>query len=376
MSRRPTKRRLRLLLQAALALPGLALSSDAFAQTAPSPAVVQIKYADYRDWQKKDEDRMEVLAPMLYFSAPVAEEWQVDGSAVYDSMSGASPFYLSTLSGASGTGIDDSRIAGESMVTHFWDSWSLGLGGQVSDENDYLSRGGKLQARWWTEDRNTVVSVGAAFDSDQISSSNDPTLFEKRRTGGYLLGVTQILDPVSLVQSNITFTSGAGFFSDPYKAFDNRPRSRDQWAWLTRYVRYFAEANSAALHLDYRLYQDSWSVYSQMLEAAWYQPIGENWMVRPSLRYYTQSAAEFFEDTFPPADVDQFLTFDQRMSAFGSISMGLKIERELGNGWSVDGAVEFVQQRDDLKLNGGGTSGIASFYERYFLFGLTRRFEP
>ena len=376
MARKRNKRRLQTLLKAALCLPGLALSIDAFAQTAPSPAVIEVKYADYQDWQKKDEDRIRVLAPMAYFSAPIGEEWQVDGSGVVDSVSGASPLYLSTLSGASGTGIDDTRVAGEVMVTHFWDRWSLGFGGQVSDEDDYLSRGGKMQARWWTEDRNTVISLGAGFDSDQIGSTNDPSLFEKRRTGGYLLGVTQILDTVSVVQSNITRTAGNGYYSDPYTEFDNRPESREQWAWLTRYVRYFAEANGAALHVDYRIYQDTWNVFSQMLETAWYQPIGENWMVRPSLRYYTQTAADFFESTFPPQDLDQFLSFDQRMSAFGSIGMGLKIERELGKGWFLDGSMEFIQQRDDLKLGGGGTSGIASFYQRYFLFGVTRRFEP
>ena len=43
---------------------------------------------------------------------------------------------------------------------------------------------------------------------------------------GVLFGVTQALSAESVVQSNITYSNGHGYYSDPYKTLDTRPTHR------------------------------------------------------------------------------------------------------------------------------------------------------
>ena len=50
-----------------------------------------------------------------------------------------------------------------------------------------------------------------------------------------LVGVTQVLSVNDIVQSNLTYSVGSGYYNDPYKAIDVRPDHRDQLAWLTRW---------------------------------------------------------------------------------------------------------------------------------------------
>ena len=94
-------------LAAALALPGL-LPGIAQAQvTAPNATLVQFKFLYYKDYQESG-DRITVKSPALYLLTPITDDWVFEIGAVYDSISGASPYYHTTLSGASGKGIEDS----------------------------------------------------------------------------------------------------------------------------------------------------------------------------------------------------------------------------------------------------------------------------
>ena len=102
------------LLAAALALPGVAPPADA--QAPPDTGYVQFKYLDYRDWQPGGR-RMRVDNPGLYFLKPLSETLVIEGSLVYDGISGASPLFFNALSGASGEGVRDYRTAGDVKLT-------------------------------------------------------------------------------------------------------------------------------------------------------------------------------------------------------------------------------------------------------------------
>jgi hypothetical protein len=52
--------------------------------------VVELKFLDYRDWQP-GANRMSVRSPSLYAVKPLSDTLVIEGSLVYDSMSGASP---------------------------------------------------------------------------------------------------------------------------------------------------------------------------------------------------------------------------------------------------------------------------------------------
>lgn len=342
------------------------------AQSAPEDAVLSFKYLDYIDLQKSGR-RMRIHAPMLHALLPVNDRWSFEGAWTLDSMSGASPRYYSALSGASGKGIRDVRRAGDLRVTHHREDLAVGVGLAESDEDDYRSQALSLDLRYSTPNRNTTWAVAVAGTRDSIGSTNDVSLDEKRHTQEFLVGVTQVLSPLAVVQSNLTFTASRGFHSDPYKSLDSRPEQRHARAWLTRLNRFFPQFD-AALQTSYRYFRDDWGVRAHAIEAAWHQNLPDGWALRPSLRYYTQSAADFFGDEFPPRRFDGHLSFDQRLSSFGAWTMGIKATKALTRQTSIDIKFEQYEQRSQWSLFRTADVPIEPFRYRLVMMGLSYRF--
>ena len=114
--------------------------------------------------------------------------------------------------------------------------------------------------------RLTALAAFSALSSLPIPEPKAPDF----RPLEFLVGVTQALTVNSIVQSNLTYYTGHGYYSDPYKTFDTRPSDRHTLAWLTRYNRYFPDPDGT-LKLGYRLLFDSFGSTSNMIEAAWAQ---------------------------------------------------------------------------------------------------------
>jgi len=364
------------LVAAALALPGI-LPAVALAQSAPDEGVVALRYYDYRDWQP-GVDRMSIKSPSLYAFVPLSDTLTVEGSLVYDSVSGASPIYHDTVSGASGRGIGDYRSAGDAKVTKYFGDSSLAVGAAYSHEQDYISRAASLEWRTWSADRNRTYAIGFGAAKDRINAVegvNAPVLDQPRETYDYLLGVTQVLDAQSVVESSLTWSDGRGYFSDPYKLHDMRPDHRRILAWLTRYNRYFASPD-ATLQLGYRYLDDSFGDRSHMLEASWVQTLPHGFTLTPTIRYFTQSAAYFYRDPpFPQGFVPgQLYTADERLSAFGAVTLGLRLAKELPNRVTIDVAYNAYRQRGDWRLGGSGGPGLATFSARWIELGIAKRF--
>jgi len=342
------------------------------AQTPPEAVTARFKYAYYKDFQAGNEDRMRVSTPMLWMNGPLGETGEFELSAAYDSLSGASPLYHDTLSGASEKGIEDIRRAGDVKFTKYFESFAVGVGASHSEEDDYRSRSGVLDARYWTPDKNTVFSAGVSSDWDRITSSSNPDLDEDRTTRHYLLGVTQVINPVSIVQCNLTYANGRGYFIDPYKLFDNRPRSREEWAFLTRY-NYFVESLDASIHADYRLFFNTWGVTSHTVALRYYQPLSESLMVVPMFRYYTQSKADFFLNEVPPENFEQFMSADERLSSFGGVSLGVQLQYKLSERTTLDLMYEHTAQAAGLRV-GGGDDTFHRFGANYIEAGVAVKF--
>jgi hypothetical protein len=375
-------------LAAALALPGL-LPGVAQAQvTAPNATLVQFKYLYYKDYQASG-DRMKVSSPALYLLAPLTDDWVFEIGAVYDSISGASPYFHTTLSGASGLGIKDGRTAADVTVTkYFANRTSVAVRGAYSTEDDYRTTAGGITVRHATPDQNTTFTVGGGYSGDEVFPTvGTPTTYHKR-TYDAIVGVSQVLSPNDVAQLNLYYAHQSGYLTDPYKAYwgvDNRPGTRDQLAVLARWNHYFESAN-ATLRTSYRYYQDDWEVVANTITAEWAQTLPDGWVLTPNLRYTTQSAALFYYDPiydpilgapFPPGylnDPNGFYTSDQRLSAFGGITAGLKLSKALVGGWILDGRAEYYEQRADWRLGGEGSPGLETFKAQMYQVGVTRKF--
>lgn len=371
------------LLAAALLLPGLAaLSPAAQADTPPEKNEVALKFMSYQDGQP-GLSRIHVNAPSALLNLKLGEQWSVLATGTHDEVSGASPRYHTDVSGASR--MHDERTAFGLKATRYFARGALTVGVDHSTENDYRSRSYSLEGRLSSDDNNTTWNVGTSFSNDRIDPTNFAVIGERKHSNAFLAGVTQVLSPDDVVQLNLGYTRGRGYFSDPYKTLDNRPRSRDQRTLVLAWNHYVA-AYQAALRSSYRLYDDSWGVQSHTLGVEWQQAVSSTLSLTPSLRYTTQRAASFYygpdyDSTYGapfPAGYQfgsgTYLSPDQRLSAFGGLTAGIKAEWRMNAALSFGVALDRYEQRGGWRLGGGGSSGLASFHATMLQTGVRYRF--
>jgi hypothetical protein len=368
------------LLAAALALPGV--SPPAAASGPPERAQLDVRYLRYQDSQPGFR-RITVNAPSIGLKVPVAGKWTFEGTAVYDGVSGASPRWHTSVSSASR--MEDRRRAGDVRVTRHWDRATLSVGGAYSTENDYTSRALSAVGTVSSDDNNRTWTLGLGRSNDTINPVNLVVTDARRRTTDLLLGVTQVLTPVDIVQLNLTYARGSGYYSDPYKVVDNRPTERRQTAFLARWNHFF-EPVGGTMRVGWRYYEDNWNVASQTFTGEWVQPVSGGWTLTPLLRYYTQRAASFYYDPvydptlgppFPPdylARPDGIRSPDQRLSAFGAATLGLRVGKVIDRSNAVDFRVEYYEQRGAWRIGGEGSPGLEPFRATIFQVGLTHLF--
>ena len=369
---------------AALALPGvMAAPAPVLAQSMPDSAFVAVKVQAYNDWQP-GLDRIKVVAPSIYVLAPFAGTWSIESTLVHDSISGASPRWHTNISGASR--MEDKRTAVDVKVTRYFDRWSVGLRGSNSTENDYRSNAVALEARLSSADNNTTWVAGVGVTRDTINPVNELVVNEKKDVTDVMLGVTQTWTKNDLVQANLSYVRGRGYFNDPYKLADIRPRSRDQTIALLRWNHFIEGDNSTlagiTVRSSYRFYSDTFGVRAHTAQVEWVKPINDRFSVIPSARYYTQRAANFYFDPvydpvigepFPVGN-PKYFSPDTRLSAYGAITLGAKVEWRIDQRWTADVKYERYEQRSAWRLGGNGSPGIASFSAQFVQVGISRRF--
>lgn len=364
-------------LLAALALPGLA-PGVAQAENAPEHGSLGLKYLHYQDWQPGLK-RVGVDAISTGLLLPLGTQWALEATAVNDAVSGASPRYYTVISGASK--MNDNRTAVDAKLTHYRERSAYGLSLSHSAEHDYVSNAMGLDARFSSDDNNTTYNVGGGASRDVINSVNNVAQNEHKRTQELLFGVTRALTRTDLLQVNLGYTWGSGYYSDPYKLQDNRPDQRRQSVLLARWNHHF-EGLGATLRSSYRFYRDDWGVRAHTLEADWAQPLSDTLMLTPALRYYTQSAANFYYDPggslgpdMPPLlPAGTLQTADQRLAAFGGITLGMKLDWRFATDWSADIKGEYLEQRTDWRIGGKGSPGLDPFKATSMQLGVLRRF--
>lgn len=368
-----------MVLAAALALPGL--HPAARAESAPDSGMIGLRNLHYREYQPNLE-RIGVDSPSLVFMAPLAGEWTLSGEWVTDSLSGASPRYHSAISGASN--MKDRRNAADLRLKRYLDNGSVSFGAAHSIENDYRSTALSLQGTVDSENRNTTLLWGLGGASDRINPVNQAVQDERKRSVDALLGLVQVLTPADIVQLSLGYNVGHGYYSDPYKTFDNRPREHSQTTLNARWNHHFG-AGGGSSRLSYRYASDSYRVHSHTLGEEYVQPLGDGWTLTPGLRYYTQSAAWFYADpNYDPILGPPFLagvslrthpilSMDQRLSAFGALTVEFTLSKQFSAAWSADLKVARYEQRGSWRVIGSGSPGLAPLTADWIELGIYRK---
>jgi hypothetical protein len=358
------------LFAAALALPSY---HAAFAEATPEHGSVAFKYLNYKESQP-GADRMSVNAYTTSVMMPFAEKWSINASYTYDLVSGASPIEHDTLSGAS---ISEHRNAADFSLTRYMENGSWALGGSFSTESDYDSKGISLQRSVSTEDKNTTVTFGGSYSSDAINGikfQRSTGFTEKGKTVvAGLIGITKILTKRDIVQLNVAFSKGDGYFNDPYKISDSRPSIRNITTLMTRWNHHF-DGTDGTGKFSYRYYTDTFDVKAHTFNAEYIQPLPHEFTVIPSARFSSQTAAFFYTPSslYAAGIIVGPNSYDERLAAFGALTFGIKVEKRLTKDWTVDVKYEHYESRGEWCLSGGGDSGLQPFRFNSIQLGLAR----
>jgi hypothetical protein len=231
------------------------------------------------------------------------------------------------------------------------------LGGKVSIEDDFYS--GTVNASFAHDfnDKNTTVTFGINDESDIIQPiGNTPVPLSnyaafvkegnKSKNGaGALLGVTQVVTRNWLTQLNVSVDRFSGYLNDPYKIvsvldtggnttgylYENRPGSRTR---KSAYVENRVGGEHTSVELSLRYMTDSWGIRSEtaQVRTRWWTP-GRQQYIEPTVRWYHQSAADFFMPWLPSLDEanTRYISADPRLANFHALTYGLKYGYELGN---------------------------------------------
>ena len=343
---------LRAFTSSALALQGLA--ERAAAASPPVDYQADYRYARYSEdaLSRSDvapggeTDRYEIDIHQFRFLAPVGKSFDVGLELAHETMSGATPWYVTPDPGGGDdpvvvmteATIDEARTDALLSGTWYRDTHALNGGVGFSIENDYLSFNGGLGGERTFNEKNTTLSGGVGFSYDLIEPE-DTDLFperpenEDKQSYTVFAGLSQVLGRNTHVQTSLSYQHSRGFLSDPYKlAFvagspipDKRPDDRNQFAWLSQLRHHFPRLD-ASLHLDYQFGFDDWEMRTHAIELAWYQTFFDRFRVVPSFRYYSQSQADFYAPFYVTARGDGLASSDYRLSPFGAISGGIRVE--------------------------------------------------
>jgi len=372
----------------------------------------------------EDNNRVTDGSLMISARRRLDEDRSYNLTLTVDSLTGATPSgavpanVVQTFTGPSGggsyvvqpgetpydTNFLDTRIAlSGSWNQALGDAMRYGIGFSSSDEYDYLHLGlnGRLERDF--NNRNTTVFVGAAFGQDKVKpvggtpvglapmfgedDENEEDDDEDRNVDltkdvvDVLFGVTQVLSRRSLLELSFSYCQSDGYLTDPYKIlsvvdpltgapvpgledevpylylYEKRPDSRAKQSLFAEWRHAFDRDSMA---INFRLMDDDWGVQSQTVDARYRWNINDDSYLEPHLRYYTQSAADFYRTVLFQGDPQpDFASADHRLADMGAYTAGFKYGRRTQRGeFSI--RLEYYRQEGDPSP-GSAVGDLASF---------------
>ncbi|MEE4245335.1 MAG: DUF3570 domain-containing protein [Kangiellaceae bacterium] len=347
------------LLKSAAALPALAAASGA-----PVDAELNYRYSNYSEDDVApevnvlvgDRSRYTIDVHQLRYFTPVGDGFSLEVNLLSESMSGASPQAVEWANGEpglimSGASIMENRQDMSVRLTEYKSAFNWSVEAGQSTENDYKSGYLAGGIDFSFNQNNTVLALAISLATDDITPT-DAELFnrviaEEKSTNSYSITLSQIVTKNNIIMLGYSHTVSEGFLSDPYKLNDFRPDSRAQDAVSLQW-RSFLSGPDAAVHVNYRYYQDDWELDSHTIDLEWHQNFSNGIQLVPALRYYSQTEAFFYEPFAVNNQVPETFSTDFRLSPYGAISYKLAFIQRFSQ-WSY--TVSFERYESDASFS-------------------------
>lgn len=295
---------------------------------------------------RTDTDDTTVVSPGVTASGKPTEATKLDAGYTIDAWSGAS---IDVVSSATGT-IRERRHEGRVGLGYDDGTRRYDARYRLSYEHDYQSHGVVLGASRDLARHNTTLAANLTGSFDLAGRAGDPSVHRQLLTYGFRLGLSQVLDPLTVVDVALDGTMLDGYQASPYRWVavggdgtcggaapfclpEQVPDLRGRGA-LSGRLRH-AIGEEVSVGLDYRFYADTWGVQSHTVEPEVTWLPNDHSSLALHYRYYTQSDADFYRPRyFDFMDADGYLTRDRKLSAFYANEVGAAYQRswELSDG--------------------------------------------
>lgn len=315
-------------------------------RTARAEDAVTYKFQDYAE-----NGRVGVRAHYALIEKDLTPDLRVKWQGVIDSIAGATPNGQPAPAGSDQVVLStmhERRKAWSAECARQFPRINVALGVANSRESDYISTGWSVNTLTDFNQKNTTLLVGVAGTADEVKLPSQG-IWREKPTSDVIVGVTQLLDARTSLTLNLSWGRATGYLSDPYKLVqkrlevipgiflpstfaENRPDERTKWIAQASLNRAFP-GRHGALEASYRFYHDTFGLDAHTAEFAWFQRFGERFVLRPGLRFYDQSAADFYYYQLDATSImpvrragpgDPFYSSDFRLSAMRTYTYGLK----------------------------------------------------
>lgn len=103
-------------------------------------------------------------------------------------------------------------------------------------------------------------------------------------------------------------------------------------------------------YLSYRYVWDDWGIKAHTVDLKYRQPLGERFFVQPHVRYYQQTAADFYRSMLTNTEVanlPQYASADYRLAKLHTTSFGVKIGYRPSFGGELSMRAELIRQNGE-----------------------------
>ena len=333
-----------------LSLGGPLLSNDALAGVLPEDRA-DLLYFRY------EGGGVTINGPSMLVRKSIGEHVSVEANHYIDMVSSAS---IDVETSASP--YEDERTQSSLSADFLLGKSTYSIGYITSDESDYKAK--TLHMGVSHDMFGDLTTISFAFKSGQNEvfrnvkiddvKQNDPAFNDglghaDMESRSFSVGVSQIVTRNLVLSGQYEVITDEGWLNSPYRSVrffigtdaqgqqpEKYPNTRSSNAASIR-GKYFLPWR-AAVDGMYRFYTDTWGVVGHTGELGYVHPLdkkfaGGDWTIEGRLRYYTQSAADFYADIFPRADFSNFMARDKELATYNAITAGIgatyefKIER-------------------------------------------------
>jgi hypothetical protein len=288
-----------------------------------------------------------ISGPSMLVRKSIGEHVSVQANYYIDMVSSAS---IDVETSASP--YEDERRQGSFAVDLLHGKSTYTMGVVKSDESDYVASTMFANVSHDMFGDLTTIGFGYKKGTNDVFRNvkidgvkvRDPAFAEEMESQSFSLSMSQIITKNLLVSGQYEVVTDEGFLRSPYRSIrfligtenqgqiqEQYPNTRSSNAGSVR-AKYFLPYR-AAIDGMYRFYTDTWGVIGHTGELGYVHPLdnpwgGGNWIFEGRVRYYTQTAADFYRDIFPRADFANFMARDKELSTYNAVTAGVQATYE------------------------------------------------